>query len=148
MTPSANDSSSAPAAARTNPRRKKAIFHQTFHSYLTFGKFTTYIIGCFLVLYILVIVCLIPMLSAPSFPDHHHQGPLQGAHLPHAPSKKAIVESANKLRAQFQKLRRGTGITDENLFNEAVAQFGKLRAAKELLRNRKKNAETRTQEEQ
>ena len=118
----------ATATSKTRRKRAKSSLMMPFHSYLSFGTQSASMIGCFLVLYGLVLVCLLPMLQAPP-----EEGPLRGAHLPHQPRQ--FQEAVGTLKAKFQQLRRGSGVTDASLLNEAVAHFELIRSRRQAALN-------------
>lgn len=60
------------------------------------------------------------------------QGPLEGATIPllKQGQKDRLRQAATKLRAKFRTLRKGLGVSDESLLNEAIAEYAVLRAKK------------------
>lgn len=115
---------------RRSRKNKRSLSHQTFQSYIGFGYQSTACMTCFLTLYALVMVCIIPMLHT----EPTAIGPLQGAHIP-LPEKQQerLAQAASNLRSQFRKLRQGRGVSDETLLNEAIADYKVLRAKKHEL---------------
>mmetsp|Transcript_826 Transcript_826/g.1309 ORF Transcript_826/g.1309 Transcript_826/m.1309 type:complete len:445 (-) Transcript_826:74-1408(-) len=133
--------SPTPSTRRPRPKsRRTAALDQYFSSYVSFSLRTTVCMGCFFVLYILVLICLVPMLDqASQLSESLHGGPLNGAHLPHAPGQEKIAKAASTMREKLRKLRKGKGVSDESLLEAAEAEFEVLQAQK---RERNKKQET------
>lgn len=107
-------------------RKGRRVFRrldQRFDHYISCGFRSTVCLGCFLIFYALVMICLSPMLQAPA-PDPGHLSPLHGIH---APGQERIVEAASALSARLRKLGHGTG---ESAIKQAIGQFDLLRAKK------------------
>mmetsp|Transcript_8561 Transcript_8561/g.14221 ORF Transcript_8561/g.14221 Transcript_8561/m.14221 type:complete len:478 (+) Transcript_8561:104-1537(+) len=145
MSVDVDDDDHQSAAARKQQRRsrkaskQRTLVHQTLRSYVSFGYQSTACMGCFLTLYALLMVCILPMLHIISSSSSSSsllvpQGPLEGAHVPLALLKQgqqdAIAHAATKLRSQFRQLRKGRGVSDESLLNEAIAEYAVMRAQK------------------
>jgi hypothetical protein len=102
-------------------KRKKAP--QSIRSYLSFGTLSIAGLCCFLVFYLLTIVCTLPMLHVT--PSSIPMGPLEGVNLPRLPekSRERLRVAASNVRNQLSKLRKGLGVSDEALLAEAKAEF-------------------------
>lgn len=123
------DSSTSVSMRRGRSRKKRSLAHQTIHSYIGFGYHSTACLGCFLTIYALTMVCILPMLHFE--PAAIPLGPLEGVNFPlPQESQERLKEAAAKLRAKFRKLRMGSGVSDETLLSEAVAEFEILKAKK------------------
>lgn len=137
-----------PKLPRGKSRRKGSSNGQNFSAYLTFGLPVTACVACFFMAYVLVLLCLLPMLDeANQVSDSLPAGPLEGARIPHAPAQERIVQAASAghekfaqaasaVKVQLRKIRQGRGVTDESLLNAAQAEFDVVRARKRLM-NRK-----------
>jgi hypothetical protein len=123
-------SSSIPTKRKSKSRKPwRRGREQYFVQYLSFGVCPTISILAFFVCYALVLACLLPILNTqPSSSEMNH--PFEGAYIPHAPGQERIAEAASALRSQWQKVRKGHGVTDESLLNSAKAEFEVLRAKK------------------
>jgi len=126
---------------RRNIRKKSkskssSLLHQTIYSYITFGYQSTACLGCFVALYALLMVCILPMLqTTPS--ENSPMGPLEGARLPTIDVVKnhpRLAQAASKLRSQFRQWREGSGVTDKSLLRESAAEFAVLRKRQHLSR--------------
>lgn len=110
-------------------RNKRSLAHQSIKSYLGFGSQSTACMGCFLTLYALIMVCILPMLQIQ--PATVPLGPLEGVNFPlPQESKERLKEVATKVRAKLRNLRQGIGVSDEALLIEAAAEFSLLKAKK------------------
>ena len=110
-------------------RNKRSLAHQTIKSYLGFGSRSTACMGCFLTLYALTMVCILPMLHIQ--PEAIPQGPLEGVNFPLPQESKArLKEVATNIRKKLRNLRKGNGVSDEALLIEAAAEFALVKAKK------------------
>ncbi|KAI2510202.1 sulfotransferase family [Fragilaria crotonensis] len=110
-------------------RNKRSLAPQSIKSYLGFGSQSTACMGCFLTLYALIMVCILPMLQIQ--PATVPLGPLEGVNFPlPQESKERLKEVATKVRAKLRNLRQGIGVSDEALLIEAAAEFSLLKAKK------------------
>mmetsp|Transcript_3999 Transcript_3999/g.6263 ORF Transcript_3999/g.6263 Transcript_3999/m.6263 type:complete len:463 (+) Transcript_3999:513-1901(+) len=112
-------------------RKKNSLMHQSFSSYIAFGYQSTACMCCFFTLYILLLVCIFPMLQ--TTPAEIPQGPLEGAHLPRVKNERLVKaasnlrSSASNLRSQFRKWREGNSVTDKSLLQETATEFEELK---------------------
>uniref|UniRef100_A0A7S2UB27 Sulfotransferase domain-containing protein n=1 Tax=Attheya septentrionalis TaxID=420275 RepID=A0A7S2UB27_9STRA len=92
-----------------------------FNDYLSFGYLATRCIGIFLVSYMFVLMCLLPMLKVdmPQVPAGAtlRQRALNGAHLPH------VKEAAKAVKKRLGDLTVSTASIEKNLLALAAAEF-------------------------
>lgn len=92
-----------------------------FNEYLSFGYLATRCIGIFLLSYVFVLMCLLPMLKVemPQVPDGAtlRQRALNGAHLPH------VKEAAKAVKKRLGDLTVSTARIEKNLLALASAEF-------------------------
>lgn len=135
-------SSKKRASRRRRPRHK-----QNFSSYLNFGVSSTACACCFLLVYVLLFIGLMPLLSpgGKSITDESnshmkHHIPLEKL-APLAEKEQQIVgKMAKNLRQKLQNFRDSRGFTDHDLQRAAIEEFKPLRA-----RQKEANAEKAAQ---
>ena len=120
-------------------RRKGAVSDQRLSSYISFGYKGTMCLGIFLVLYILILLCLSPLLNQESpstVPQHRgevlrpvmHNAMEKVKHnMPHVPGQMIASGMAGIVRKELAIYRRKQGVTDAKLMEEAVSKFNALR---------------------
>ena len=118
---------------RRQLRKRDRLPKNNFASYLSFGSYSTALLAFFFFCYVVVMICISPML------DTTREGPpkrgvrfsgFKGAHLP---QKEDVIHVANAVRDKWGKLRSGFGHKHTNLMSDARAEFEGLRAKKERL---------------
>lgn len=113
------------------PRRRKVRRRRTdFSSYLSFGVYSTAFLAFFFVCYLLVLVCILPMLEV------MREGPPQrgvrfsGFEGAHMPRKEDVVHAARAARDKWGKMKEG--FQHEDLLAAASAEFDAERGRKRV----------------
>lgn len=128
MTAKTESSSSNSSSSRSKkPRRKpKALaLDQDITQYVSFGAQSTACLICFVLFYVLVLVCIFPMLRFEPVDETHHS-PMEGMR-----GSRKLEEVSKKMRSELRKLRGDNGIADVQLMKEAIQEFELLRHKKE-----------------
>lgn len=122
------------ADSKKSRRRRRPTHEQKFSSYLSFGGGAAICLGCFLVLYMIVLLCASPLLLQDAPQESHLQRGqvLQPVvdnvrNLPHN-----VPVIAEHLKDQLQNFRKMKGETDLHLMDkakEAMELFKKSRMA-------------------
>lgn len=113
-------------------KRKRHRAPQSFAGYLNFGVVSTLCIGCFLLVYLLLVIGLIPLintgdgkLAAPNSLDSRLPGKL--AELK-GKEQQLIGDMATNLKKKLDAFRDSRGVTDKHLMDAALSDFQPLRA--------------------
>jgi len=114
---------------------KDKTIHQQFSSYIVFGVNATICLLLFLACYGLMLLTLWPLLQSQSPPAEAFNSNNNGEaslHIPpalqdvHLPGEDQIISAASSLRKRLQQVRRGRGVTDANLLDQAMAEFDEM----------------------
>lgn len=117
-------------------RSRKTMREDKFSNYLVFGFASTMCLASFLLCYVFVLLSLWPLLHSSysslsredsSFTGDHriHVPPsLKQAHLP---GQEKLSKMAGAVKSRVQQLRRGRGVTDAQLLEQAKREFDEKR---------------------
>lgn len=125
---------------RQTRRNKTARPEQRFANYLVFGFASTVCLALFFVFYLLVLIILWPLLkeSTPeTLPDesardyiHHMHVPPSLEKIAHVTAKERLGEVSSNLRKKLVQFRQGSGVSNENLLDQALAEYASVRKEK------------------
>ncbi|CAB9512836.1 Glycosyl transferase [Seminavis robusta] len=124
-------------------RNRKGRLHQNFTSYVSFGLYSTICSGCFLLVYLLLLVGLMPLLTSDD--PNSNAIPVKDNsrhHLVLNDVEKQVIGGMGKhLKDKLQSFREFRGFTDRHLKDAAMKEF-------QGLRNRKKQQQQQQQQQQ